>query len=204
ASTDHQGGAWPYWWWFSQKMTDMFLVPGAYIPIFGYERSAGKPFGHHNMFFAKRSESRVTPFFLKDGTREFGLPLGEQGEEPVVTTSALVENDTKLLYEEVRAANGILIPHTTGTRSGNLWGFNAPDIEPVVEIFQGLRTSYEAVGAPHVVEKGKDDAEMEKDGYEPAGMVSNAWAKAYKLGIIASSDHGSTHISYALAYTDDP
>ena len=27
--------------------------------------------------------------------------------------------------------------------------------------------------------------------------------KAYKLGIIASSDHGSTHISYALAYTAD-
>ena len=25
ASTDHQGGAWPYWWWYTQKMTDMYL-----------------------------------------------------------------------------------------------------------------------------------------------------------------------------------
>src|SRR3954449_7573678 len=35
-------------------------------------------------------------------------------------------------------------------------------------------------------------------------MVSNALSKDHKLGITASSDHGSTHISYALVYTDDP
>jgi hypothetical protein len=33
--------------------------------------------------------------------------------------------------------------------------------------------------------------------------VTNAWAKGYKLGIIASSDHSSTHISYAMVYTPD-
>ena len=37
----------------------------------------------------------------------------------------------------------------------------------------------------------------------PQGFVSNAWAKGYKLGMIASSDHDSTHISYAMVYTDD-
>jgi len=31
----------------------------------------------------------------------------------------------------------------------------------------------------------------------------NAWAKGYKIGVIASSDHYSTHISYALVYTPD-
>jgi hypothetical protein len=35
-------------------------------------------------------------------------------------------------------------------------------------------------------------------------MVSNAWAKGYLLGVEASSDHGSTHISYTLVYTADP
>ena len=30
------------------------------------------------------------------------------------------------------------------------------------------------------------------------------WSKGYKLGIITSSDHGSTHISYAMVYTSDP
>ncbi len=43
ASTDHQGGAWPYWWWYTQKMTDMYNLPGSYSPIFGYERSAHLP-----------------------------------------------------------------------------------------------------------------------------------------------------------------
>ena len=41
-------------------------------------------------------------------------------------------------------------------------------------------------------------------GFFKEGYVSNAWAKGYKLGIITSSDHGSTHISYAMVYTDDP
>src|SRR5260370_9363679 len=35
-------------------------------------------------------------------------------------------------------------------------------------------------------------------------MVANAWAKGYRVGVIASSDHGSTHISYAMVYTGDP
>ena len=82
ASTDHQGGSWPYWWWYTQKMTDMYHVPGAYVPIFGYERSANYPFGHHNVFFAKRSESRVTPFFLKEGTKAFEMPSQPEGDEP--------------------------------------------------------------------------------------------------------------------------
>jgi hypothetical protein len=45
---------------------------------------------------------------------------------------------------------------------------------------------------------------MKLIGYRPEGMLSVAWAKGYKLGVIASSDHFSTHISYACVYTDDP
>jgi hypothetical protein len=33
-----------------------------------------------------------------------------------------------------------------------------------------------------------------------AGFVSNAWAKGLKLGVVASSDHYSTHQSYACVY----
>ncbi|MFN0164859.1 MAG: hypothetical protein ACKV22_00385 [Bryobacteraceae bacterium] len=202
ASTDHQGGAWPYWWWLSQKMTDLYHAPGAYIPIFGYERSAVFPNGHRNMFFAKRSDSRVTPFFLKQGARGFSLPLTPQGDEPI-GTAELVSNDTKLLYEDIRPRNAVVISHTSGTRMGTDWRDNDPDLEPVVEIFQGCRTNYEQLGSPHVVVQGKDDTMMKVAGYQPEGMVSNAWAKGYKLGIIASSDHFSTHISYAMVYTAD-
>src|SRR5579872_172377 len=204
ASTDHQGGAWPYWWWYTRKMTDMYRVPGKYSPIFGYERSAIFPNGHRNVFFSTRAEARVTPFHLKDGAQNFELPLGPQGDEPGVGTGELVENDTKLLYEDIRPRHGLDIPHTSATRMGTDWRDNDPELEPVVEIFQGCRASSEQLGAPLAYNEKTDAALIDRAGYFPAGFVSNAWAKGYKLGIIASSDHNSTHISYALVYTDDP
>ncbi len=203
ASTDHQGGAWPYWWWYTQKMTDMYHVPGAYVPIFGYERSAVFPNGHRNIFFAKRSESRVTPFHMMSGAPAFALGASPMGDEPGVGSGALVANDTKLLYEEIRARRGIAISHTSGTRMGTDWRDNDPDLEPVVEIYQGARTNYEQLGAPYAAEESRDAQHMKQAGYQPEGMVSNAWAKGYKLGIITSSDHGSTHISYAMVYTPE-
>jgi hypothetical protein len=203
ASTDHQGGNWPYWWWYTQKMTDMYHVPGAYVPIFGYERSAQYPFGHRNMFFAKRSDARVTPFFLKEGVKQFQFPLGGEGDEPGSGSPDLVKNDAALLYEEVRAHNGLAIRHTTSTNQGGPWTENDPALEPVVEIFQGARTSSEIAGGPLVTDPQKDIEQMKLIGYRPEGMMSVAWAKGYKLGVIASSDHFSTHISYALVYTGD-
>jgi hypothetical protein len=202
ASTDHQGGLWPYAWWYTQKMTDMYHVPGAYTPIFGYERSASYPNGHRNMFFAKRSDARVTPFFLKPGTPAFALPRGPFGDEPQGSGS-LVENDTKLLYEQIRKLGAIAISHTSSNNMGTDWRDNDPDLEPVVEIFQGCRTSSEAAGAPYAANEKEDAAHTKLNGYRPDGMMSNAWGKGYKLGIIAASDHFSTHISYALVYTDD-
>jgi hypothetical protein len=203
ASTDHQGGAWPYWWWYTQKMTDMYHVPGAYTPIFGYERSATYPFGHRNVFFAQRSASRVTPFHMKAGTPGFSLPQAPIGDEPGVGTGELTADDTRLLYEDIRARNGIAIAHTTATRMGTDWSDNDPDLEPVVEIFQGCRTNYEQLGAPLTVDQQKDAQHIQNAGYQPAGFVNNAWAKGYRLGVEVSSDHGSTHISYSMVYTAD-
>ena len=40
-------------------------------------------------------------------------------------------------------------------------------------------------------------------GFKPKGFVWNAWAKGYKLGIQAASDHLSTHISYACTISPD-
>lgn len=203
ASTDHQGGAWPYWWWYTQKMTDMYYVPGAYTSIFGYERSATFPNGHRNVFFVKRADSRVTPFHMRSGLRMFALGQSPMGDEPGIGTGDLVENDTKLLYEEIRGRNAIAISHTSGTRMGTDWRDNDPQLEPVVEIFQGARTNYEDAGAPHSIQPPSDPQFLQRVGYQPEGWVKNAWAKGYKLGITSSSDHGSTHISYSLVYTGD-
>ena len=200
ASTDHQGGLFPYWWWYSQKMTDMYYAPGGYVPIFGYERSSMWPDGHRNMFFAKRSESRVTPFFLKSGAKDFGVPQTRLGDDANISEGANSANDTKLLYEEIRPLRAVSIPHTSGNGAmGTDWRDNDSELEPVVEIFQGDRTSYEQMGAPLVGESGAQPIAP----LNPAGMLVNAWAKGYRLGVIASSDHLSTHLSYAMVFTGD-
>jgi hypothetical protein len=183
-------------------MTDMYSVPDTYTSFFGYERSASKPFGHRNVFFAERSKSRVSPFFLRDGVKIYEFPLSPEGDEPADEAGELVANDTRLLYEETRQGNGITIPHTSAMKNfGTNWSDNDQDVEPVVEIFQGCRLSSEGVGAPYAYTP--DDPKFGKN-YYPEGMMTEAWNKGYKLGVIASSDHISTHMSYAMVYTDDP
>lgn len=200
ASTDHQGGAYDYWWWYSQKMTDMYHLPGAYVAIFGYERSVTQPNGHRNIFFAHR-EGEVVPFYMRNDAR-YELGKSPLGDMPGVATQNVVRDDTKHLYEAVRRMGGIAISHTSGTRMGTDWRDNDPEIEPVVEIMQGARTNYEYVGAPLSAKSG-DPADA-PGGYEPVGMVRNAWNKGYRLGVTVSSDHGSTHYSYTMAYADRP
>lgn len=198
ASTDHQGGAYDYWWWYSQKMTDMHHLPGVYTSIFGYERSVTQPNGHRNIFFADRTGA-VTPFIMR-GHDSYALGRNPIGDMPGVATGNVVRDDTKHLYEDVRRMGGIAISHTSGTRMGTDWRDNDPEIEPVVEIMQGARTNYEYLGAPLSAKSGEpQDA---PGGYEPIGMVRNAWSKGYRLGITVSSDHGSTHYSYTMVYTD--
>ncbi len=189
ATTDHNGGGdYPYWWWYTQKLADLFHVPGRYVPLYGYERSVSYPNGHRNVFYARRGYP-VISFFTKSTMRP---------PRPGIGCGDVLENDTKLLYEYLRKFGAICISHTSATNMGTDWRDNDPEVEPVVEIFQGCRKSYEHKGAPRAA--SPDDA---PGGYREAGFVWNAWAKGYRLGIIASSDHGSTHISYAMVYTDD-
>ncbi len=198
ASTDHQGGAYPYWWWYSQKMTDMHHLPGTYTSIFGYERSVTQPNGHRNVFFADR-QGEVVPFYMRE-QESYALGRNPIGDMPAVATANVVRDDTKHLYEALRRMGGIAISHTSGTRMGTDWRDNDPEIEPVVEIMQGARTNYEYVGAP-LSAKSAEPADA-PGGYRPIGMVRNAWGKGYRLGVTVSSDHGSTHYSYTMVYTD--
>jgi hypothetical protein len=70
-----------------------------------------------------------------------------------------------------------------------------------VEIYQGYRNSYEYEGAPKAATALNQPAQ--KSGWQPLGFVWNAWAKGYKLGVQASSDHWSTHISYACLLAEN-
>jgi hypothetical protein len=101
----------------------------------------------------------------------------------------------------LRLNRGIAISHTSATGMGTDWRDNDPQLEPLVEIYQGDRVSAEYEGAPKAA-NGQDLASA-PGGFRPAGYVWNAWAKGYKLGVQSSSDHLSTHISYACTLASD-
>jgi hypothetical protein len=200
---DHQGGGgYDYWWWLTQKLDDLYHVPGAYIPLFGYERSLAYPFGHKNIFHVYRG-ARVVPFFYKYEVRPWGKDV--PGNDRLgVEGRSVVENESELLYEQLRKSRGIAMAHTSATYMGTDWHAWGGDVEPAVEIYQGARTVYEEPNGPGAARKGVDDQHLLTQGYEPAGFVWNALKKGYRLGIQASSDHGSTHISYTLVYVEKP
>ncbi len=163
-----------YCWWRTQHSNDLYTVPGRFISMYGYERSVRYPNGHRNVIWTKR------------GHKTLPLP------RPI---PALQKRDTPNLYAYLRRTEGICTLHTSATSQGTDWkDAHDPELEPFVEIFQGYHTSYEAPKAPKTI-----DAETIRihGKFEPAGFVSKALDKGYKLGFQASSDHISTHVSYA-------
>lgn len=174
APTDHQTGFdQEYSWWQNQKYVDLFHMPGVFVPLFGYERSVRFPNGHRNVIWAKR------------GFRTLPIPPEE----------AAGKEGAKKLYANLRQTGGISMPHSMATDQGTDWRDNDPELEPLVEIYQGYRASYEYEGAPKAATELNQQAQ--KSGWQPSGFFWNALAKGYKLGVQASSDHWSTHISYA-------
>ena len=173
AITDHYPGE--YVWWETQKSLQQFHLPGRFVPLLGYERNLGYPNGHRNVVFAGR-----------------GAPVLDAGSEE---RSGAV-NSGAVLYDYLRKYDGLAMPHTPGTPTmGTDWRDHAEDVEPLVEIFQGDRTSYERPGAPLAADR--DDPSTHRGGYLEEGFVWKAWEKGYRLGVQASSDHWSTHYSYA-------
>ncbi len=178
---DHDnGGGREYTWWLTQKTTDAFRLPGRFDPPFTYERSVSYPEGHRNVVFAQR------------GVRT--LPrLPKTAPQPVIAAP-----DTLMLYDYLRHFQGVCASHTSATDMGTDWRNNAPDVEPMVEIYQGARQNYERPGAPR-----SPTASDAIGGWRPLGFVNLALKKGYQFSFQSSSDHGSTHISYAMVYAED-
>jgi hypothetical protein len=177
-NADHDnGGGKEYTWWLVQKTTDLYNSP-ALVTLFTYERSVAYPHGHRNVMFARR------------GVRT--LPR-------LVAERQVVDGDTLMLYDYLKEHGGICASHTSATGMGTDWRDVNAMYEPIVEIFQGHRNSYEHLGAPHVARRPGEAI----GGWKPLGMVWNALASQYRLGFHASSDHISTHISYAIALAED-
>ena len=181
-ASEHNGSGGPnneYVNWLLQQTVDVFSYAGAFQPYYGYERSIRYPAGHRNILFAKRGNPTL----------------------PVLPEEARSEQGAGRLYEYLKRYDGIAISHTSATRMGTDWRDNDPEVEPLVEIFQGDRVSAEYEGAP--LAANSENITSQIGGFEPAGYVWNAWGKGYKLGVQAASDHLSTHYSYACTIAEE-
>ena len=178
---DHDNGnGREYSWWLTQKTTDAFMLPGAFTPMFSYERSVSYPEGHRNIVFAQRGV-RTLPRLPISDARVF---------EPAP--------DTLMLYKYLKLFGGVCASHTSVGTMGTDWRNWDAEVEPMVEVYQGARQNYEYPGCPRC--PTENDA---IGGWEPAGFICNAFAKGYRFSFQSSSDHGSTHISYAMVYAED-
>jgi hypothetical protein len=170
---DHQAGqSIPYNWWMIQKAVDLFTIPGKFTPLYSYERSLPYPNGHRNVLFATRGKPILEI-----------SPAEQRGEEGAAK-----------LYAYLRKLGGLTMSHTSASGMGTDWRDNDPEVEPAVELYQGYRANYEGPATPR--------SDLSETRRHEAGYVQNAWAKGFKLGVQSSSDHVSTHISYAALYVD--
>ncbi len=169
----------PYINWVLQQAVDVFSVSGRFQPFYGYERSVRYPDGHRNILLPER-----------------GIPT-----LPILPEESNHTSGAGRLYEYLRGNGGIAISHTSATGMGTDWRDNDPEVEPLVEIFQGDRVSAEYEGAPLAADRDRPTGQA--GGFEPAGFVWNAWAKGYKLGVQVASDHLSTHYSYACTIAEE-
>ena len=173
-----------YLWWLQQKASDMYHLPGKFNAMYTYERSASYPSGHRNVIFPRRG-IRPLP---RSTNKEYNVGTEEDGSA-----------DIKNLYKYLEHFNAITSSHTSATRMGTDWRDANAELEPVVEIFQGHRQSYEENEAPMAAGKAEDSI----GGYQPKGFIWEAFKKGRRLGFQSSSDHISTHISYAIVIAED-
>ena len=178
ATTDHMpgeprlSGVNGMTWWRTQKYADLHRLDQSFVPLYGYERSRRFPSGHKNVVFATRGGP------LLKGTNDNNVP-----------------NDLWAMLDRA-PFSGVVIPHQL-TGPALSWNYHNPRYEPVMEIYQGRRQSYEYDGAPQP--PGVSQIWGKREG----SWAWDALSRGIRLGFIASSDHSSTHMSYAAVYAEE-
>jgi hypothetical protein len=156
--------------------------------MFTYERSVSYPHGHRNCMFAHRGVRTLPRLDQPDREKKVG---------------GVHADDTKMLYRYLKEHKGICAVHTSATGMGTDWRDNDRAVEPLVEIYQGDRMSYEKEGAPRAGYEAKSGKQpVNIAGWYPKGYVNNALNKGHRLSFESSSDHWSTHISYSVVLAE--
>lgn len=187
---DHDNGSREFSWWITQKTTSAYTMPDAFFPVWSYERSNNYPDGHRNAIFI-REGIRPLPR-LRSG-------LGKAMDELPADAPRPNSPDSLMFFKYLGQLDGICASHTSGTDMGTDWRDYGGKVEPVVEIYQGDRNSYERPGGPRAMSQ-----QYALGGFRPLGFVSLALKKGYRLGFQCSSDHVSTHMSYCCVYVERP
>ena len=208
----------PYEWWQTQRLVDVFHSPGRFHSLYAYEREQRFPWGHRNVVFARRGGPIVyIKRKLYENSRWHALYPVKPGTleiTPMELWAVLRQ------YPDPLA----IISHTGATSMGTDWDkYERIDnqLENIVEIFQGARVSYEALGAPQptVGMTRTEPYTPHKRGVKgfplpPAaiptfgeqydrGVYQRALHQGHKLGVFASSDHISTHTSFGGVYVKE-
>jgi len=163
AITDHSEQMSRYQWKFSRKIADFYNNEPTFVTFYSYEWT----------YKNRKNEPH-------DGHRNVYL-LDDTGN--CWDRNAFDAIDGYRLYARLKEENGICVSHhTSELQFRRDWNIYDPDIEPVVEIFQDRRGSFEYKGAP-----GSDifPAERTTDG----AWVDDALKKGYKLGFVSGGEH---------------
>jgi len=181
-----------YPWRRTQKYDDIFFAPGGTMPLQGYERSVVYPDGHRNIVFPVRYP---------------------RGQSVIPTTATLIPTgtDQRWLWSQIKPLGGVSIPHTIGDSMGTDWSYDLDyDAEKVLELYQGCRYSYESyttspVFWPNIDRQPIGVGDIKPDGFYFVMLSQRLPSGDFKkkLGIICSSDHGSTHLSYACVFVEE-
>lgn len=208
----------PYEWWHNQKMHDAFHTPMRFNSLYVYEREQRWPWGHRNVVFAERGGPVV---YIKRA-----LYRESKWQEKLPVKPGVNEILPSELWDVLNRSGKkvALVSHTGATGMGTDWNQYTEDeidygVETLVEIFQGARVSYEAQGAPQPTVGLKDGEEYtvsrdaEGAAMPPApvedfnefnnGTYQTALELGHRLGVFASSDHISTHVSYGGVFCKD-
>jgi hypothetical protein len=215
----------PYEWWHTQRQVDVFYAPGHFASLYAYEREQPFPWGHRNIVFSQRGGPLVyiNRAYYRQSPWQQKLPVAP-GIQPIQPTELW---DILKRYDHPCA----IISHTGATGMGTDWTQYEKGIdntyENTVEIFQGARVSYEALGAPqptvglrqtenytphkiagneHPKPPGAitdfDAGFPKKPGFNN-GVYQKALEVGHKLSVFASSDHIATHTSFGGVYVED-